>query len=291
MRHIGIMQGRLLPSEDQRIQCFPSRGWREEFSLAAAAGIESIEWIYEAYGKLVNPVTSSEGVTEIRALSSRWGVSVVSLCADILIDCPLFRGPKVDVRRSVGVVHWLLSRSREAGMERLVLPFVGANEVRTQQELEMAAGYIEEWAGEAEALGVEIHLETSLDPRRFVWLLDRLPSHVVKVTYDIGNSVQFGFDVREEMSAYGERVGSVHVKDSMRHGSTVPLGDGEADFKYCFQYFASIGYQGDYVLQAARLHDLDEVELAKRYRAFILSYLARSSTVDPQGLKGCTQPN
>lgn len=76
MNPIGIMQGRLLPSEDGRIQCFPATGWREEFPRAAALGLDTIEWIYEAHGAETNPILSEAGVDEVRALTASWGVAV-----------------------------------------------------------------------------------------------------------------------------------------------------------------------------------------------------------------------
>ena len=53
---LGIMQGRLVPPEPERFQSFPRQRWREEFALAQAAGLETIEWIYDAYGEDVNPL-------------------------------------------------------------------------------------------------------------------------------------------------------------------------------------------------------------------------------------------
>ena len=35
MAHIGIMQGRMIPPTDNRIQCFPRERWADEFELAA----------------------------------------------------------------------------------------------------------------------------------------------------------------------------------------------------------------------------------------------------------------
>ena len=43
MTHIGIMQGRLVPPTDDRIQCFPRERWADEFELAAQAGLDCIE--------------------------------------------------------------------------------------------------------------------------------------------------------------------------------------------------------------------------------------------------------
>ena len=36
---------------------------------------------------------------------------------------------------------------------------------------------------------------------------------MIKVNYDSGNSASLGYDPTDEFAAYGERVGSVHIKD------------------------------------------------------------------------------
>ena len=58
--------------------------------------------------------------------------------------------------------------------------------------------------------------------------------------------------LEEEFGAYGERVGSVHIKDRVRGGGTVPLGEGDADFDAVFDALRTLGYRGDFVMQIAR---------------------------------------
>ena len=69
---LGIMQGRLLPPEEQRFQSFPRQRWRDEFALAAAAGLDTIEWIYDAYGEDVNPLVISQAEDPSFASRTRW---------------------------------------------------------------------------------------------------------------------------------------------------------------------------------------------------------------------------
>jgi hypothetical protein len=82
---------------------------------------------------------------------------------------------------------------------------------------------------------------------------------------------------RAEWAAYGDRVGSVHIKDRIRGGGTVPLGTGDADFPGLFTALREAGYDGPWVLQVARGTSGDEVTWARRNRAFLLNYLERRS--------------
>ena len=99
MQRIGIMQGRLLPPEEGRFQCFPRQGWMTEFSLAAAAGLDSIEWIYDMWGEGANPISSDRGIDHARHLAKEHNVEVVSLCADYFMERPLIRASSEEKRR------------------------------------------------------------------------------------------------------------------------------------------------------------------------------------------------
>jgi L-ribulose-5-phosphate 3-epimerase len=123
---------------------------------------------------------------------------------------------------------------------------------------------------EAGKAGIEIHLETSLDPSRFANLLAQLPHPLLKVNYDSGNSSSLGYAPREEFAAYGDRVGSVHIKDRRLGAGTVPLGTGDADLPALAESLLKVAYTGDLIMQVARGVSGDELAWAKQNREFIL---------------------
>ena len=59
------------------------------------------------------------------------------------------------------------------------------------------------------------------------------------------------------------------MKDHLLKGPSVPLGSGEVDFAECFQLLAQYGFNGDFVLQAARKAPGKEIGLAKHYLKFV----------------------
>ena len=276
MNRIGIMQGRLSPPISGRIQAFPKDTWADEFPRAQAAGLQCIEWIYEVYGAEDNPLASSQGLSQMVALCRRYSVDVSSLCADYFMDRPLLRVSVTVGQERLEKLLWLLRQCSLAGIERVVLPFVDRSEIRTDNELATVVASLRNVLPEAEQLGVELHLETSLPPLRFRDLLAQFDSPYIKVNYDIGNSAALGYDPKAEVGAYGKRIGSVHVKDRLRHGSTVPLGTGDADLNYCFAALKALGYQGDFILQVARGPEGEEVAWARHNRQFVLSHWTQS---------------
>ena len=252
---IGIMQGRLLPPEPERFQAFPRNDWQKEFALAQEAGLDSIEWIYDVYGEDVNPIGSDEGIASM----TKQPVRVVSLCADYFMDRPALNPKKL---------VWLLGRCHLAGITRLVLPFVDASRIESAEKAQSVISMLREVLPESKA---EIHLETSLDPAAFAALLAGVHHPLLKVNYDSGNSASLGYSPSEEFAAYGDRIGSIHIKDRVRNGGTVPLGTGDADFTALFREIKRIKYSGDFILQAARGNAGEEVALARRN----LSWLKR----------------
>lgn len=269
MALIGIMQGRLVPPTDNRIQCFPRQRWADEFELGQQAGIDCIEWIYDLYGADVNPIASDAGVAQMKSLIQETGVQVLSICADYFMDRPLVRASAGELAERLAVFDWLLGRGALLGVNRMVVPFVDASRIETDEEFEGVVSTLRRILPMAERTGIEIHLETSLPPARFASLLERLPHPLLKANYDSGNSSSLGYAPREEFAAYGRRVGSVHIKDRLLGGGTVPLGTGSADFPALTESLKSVGYAGDFILQVARGEPGDEVNWTRRNREFV----------------------
>jgi L-ribulose-5-phosphate 3-epimerase len=278
---IGIMQGRLVPPTENHIQCFPRSNWADEFALAAQAGIDCIEWIYDLHGADVNPIATDEGIMQMKSLAVESGVQVLSLCADYFMDYPLLRASQGEMKERMRVLEWLLGRGKRLGIHRLVLPFVDASAIRTSEESDKVVSTLGQILGRAEKPQIEIHLESSLPPDRFADLLNLLPHPLLKVNYDSGNSSSLGYHPREEFAAYGKRVGSIHIKDRLLGGSTVPLGSGDADFKALVECLKEIDYRGDFILQVARGANGDEVNWARQNRLFVVQTFVKNAGKNP----------
>ena len=273
MTLIGIMQGRLVPPEDHTIYHFPRGNWGEEFALAAQANLDCIEWIYDLFGADVNPLSTDEGIERMKMLSKQHKVQIRSLCANCFMERPLVRVNASELGERLGLMSWLLHRCQLVGISRIVLPFLDASRIDTETEFTSVIAVLNQVLVMAEETNVAIHLETSLVPSRFAELLAKLPSPMIKVNYDVGNSASLGYDIRDEFSAYGQWIGSVHVKDRIRGEGTVPLGTGDANFKDVSERLEEMDYESDFILEAARGASGDELALAKQNREFILTNL------------------
>jgi L-ribulose-5-phosphate 3-epimerase len=275
MTIFSIMQGRLGPPEDGSFQSFPTHGWRDEFEAASLAGLDGIEWIYDEHGSSCNPLIHPKQTPEMLCLIKKHGVAVRSVCADYFMDHQLLQEDPSGRLKLLDHLKWLLERCRAVTIERIVLPFVDVSRMVTPADQDAVVEFVTSALSSAEENDVEIHLETDLAPVPFSTLLNRLNHPMVFANYDSGNSAALGFDCKEELLAYGTRIGSVHIKDRVLGGGTVALGEGNANLPQLFRSLTDIGYQRDFVLQVARGTSGDEILWARQNLRYVQHMMAQ----------------
>ena len=67
----------------------------------------------------------------------------------------------------------------------------------------------------------------------------------------------------------------MHVKDRPIGGTTVPLGDGSADFKTVFSKLSEYGYKGNYILQTARDSSGQHSQAIKNYLDMTIDWISQ----------------
>ena len=87
------------------------------------------------------------------------------------------------------------------------------------------------------------------------------------------NPIISGQLTKEEIELYGDRIINVHVKDRLLHGTTVPLGEGDADIATVLESLIRINYSGNYILQTARSKKNSHLEDLLHYRAQVNEWL------------------
>jgi hexulose-6-phosphate isomerase len=261
-----------VPPEDGRFQCFPRDQWESEFAHAAKVPFDYIEWVYDLYGHDVNPLGNPAGIERLKNLIVSNGVCIRSVCADYFMDRPLLRCGEKELDERMRELARILRNGSAVGVNRVVIPFVDASAIRSNEDIVVVQDALKAAMPFAEETGIEIHLETSLGPAKFAKLLDCITHAKLKVNYDSGNSASLGYSPANEFAAYGDRIGSVHIKDRVLNGGTVPLGTGNTDFTALFSCLEKIDYRGDFTLQVARGTPRDEVAWAKQNLAFVRGY-------------------
>ena len=96
-------------------------------------------------------------------------------------------------------------------------------------------------APKAEKAGVVLGLETWLDMREHLHIIDAVGSPNVQVYYDLGNSDHRGYNIYKEIRALGnDRICEIHAKDY----AGKLFGQGKVDFWEARRALDDIGYRG-----------------------------------------------
>lgn len=272
---IGFMQGRLSPLVDGKIQAFPASCWQAEFESAKRNGFSLMEWTLDQDGLYLNPLLTTSGQAEIRELRQAHGIAISSLTGDCFMQSPFWKAQGPAREALLQDFRAVAQACSAVGIVMMVVPLVDNGRLDNREQEDLLVDTLQKESAFLAALGVKVVFESDFGPDELARFMARLAPARFGINYDIGNSASLGMDPVAEISAYGERILNVHIKDRVLGGTTVPLGTGNANFDQVFAALARAGYQGTYILQTARAADGKHAEVLCRYRDMALDWIKR----------------
>jgi len=246
---IGVMQGRLSPRPENRLQAFPHQTWPEEFALAKRLGFSYIEWIYEAERAQENPIASRAGRAAIRACAAASGLPVGSVCADYFMIHRLAGGSADQRREHAAALRELVRWTRELGATRILLPLLETSALSTPEQVREATESIQSVTSALETYDVTLGLEMEIPGERYAAVIRGIGHSHVRAYYDTGNSTAQGLDIAKDILPLLPLLEAVHLKDRMVAGTSQPFGRGAANFSGFFAALARADYRGDFLTQ------------------------------------------
>ena len=276
MSRIGFLQGRMSPLVDGQIQAFPKDHWRDEFLLGDKHDIRMIEWTLDYKGLNENPLLTSEGQQEIKRMSSEYSVSIPSLTGDCFMQTPFWKMSKAQRERSERDFLAVVDACSIMGIKYIVVPLVDNGSLETTQEEEVLVEFMERHTEVFQLKEVVIIFESDFDPPELKRFIAQFPVGGFGINYDTGNSASLGYQFQDEIEAYGDQILNVHLKDRLLGGTTVPLGTGNAKLPETISALERQGYQGNYILQTARVLDNDHVGAIHRYCDMVKDWIGQA---------------
>lgn len=260
---VRMMQGRLLPRVAGQYQAFPEKEWMLELEKASEIGLSGIEWILDEKTLLQNPLSSVQGREQLASVQKSLNLRIDSVCADIFMTKLLIDESGQVQTDSIKTLQEVLLWCGELNMRYVILPFVDSSRLGSEDQVDGARQLLKNASSWASSFGVEIHLESDLQPHLLRKIVDDTESPWIKLNYDIGNSASLGYRHEDEFAIYGHLIGSVHIKDRVKGGTTVPLGEGDANVVGVLRNLFAEDYKGDLVMQIARGIDGHEFDWIK----------------------------
>jgi len=264
MKNFGVMQGRLIPDENGRIQSFPKIGWRKEFPILNSLGIHLLEWTIDYNEMWNNPLLTDCGLVEIQQLCNEHQIQILSATADNLMQAPIhktYEGKSTSTTECIDFIGKL----DFAGIRILVWPLVDSGNLASRAEMEAFEGKLSDVLPFLEKTEVKIAFETDLPAEYNLRLLSNLNSKSLGINLDLGNLASYGFSISDDFAKLQEHIMHIHIKDRHFRGSTVPLGEGDVDWREVAQTLEN-RFNGMKILQTARKPD--PVSAIKDYLKF-----------------------
>jgi sugar phosphate isomerase/epimerase len=218
-------------------------------------GIDLLEVGVEA-GPPDHAIWSDAAVAALAERSARWGVRLHSACGQVFNTIGFGDDDDSVRRRAAEILQHLLPRCRALGIDTLLLPFFGAQALRSEAHVEHAVQTLTPMCPVAEDLGVVLALETTLPAADWAAFVSALDHRSVGAYFDIGNAVGLGFDPVTDLAILAPHLRGVHVKDrNSGVWDTTYLGSGGVDFAAAFHALERAGYDGPLVLETPVIDD------------------------------------
>ena len=268
------MQGRLTEIIDGKIQAFPMREWRREFALAKQLDLQMMEWTVDDWNILDNPIMSESGRKEIIDLQHKHDIDIPSITADFMMQKPFWKAEaktrEVRVNRFMDVCRACC----HLGIKIIVIPLVDNGSIEKETDMLSLTSELDKHQDTLKSNSLRVAFELDLDPSHALEFISRFDSDTFGINYDIGNSAALGFDPADEFNAYGNRIINVHIKDRMLNGSTVQLGQGNANFSLINELLLKHNYSGNLILQTARSENGQHLEIMNSYIKHTLKHFS-----------------
>ncbi len=270
-----LVQGRALDQNDESLQSFPSN-WMDEFPLIEKLGFDGIEWIYDKKSEYDNPILNLQEQLNITKISKKHNVLLENIVFDWFIIHPLLKKDNISLSTKIQKLIDLLDYSEKIGFQRVIFPLLEGNAIHDSNEMELFLKiFSDNILPTLNLKKLEIHFETSMSPNDEFNFISKLDNSQTKICFDMGNSASLGFDCTEVLNKIHPFLGSVHIKDRLINGNTVPLGEGSVDFLTVFMILNKIKFSGPVSFQAYRDKNSNNIELLKSYLMFINNIIIR----------------
>ena len=270
---IGFMQGRLSPLVDGKIQAFPWDHWWHEFPIANEHGFKIMEWTLDQDRLYKNPFMTKKGRKEIKNLMFTHDVSIPSVTCDCILQASFYKTSGNDRDNLLEDLKNIIQSSDDLGSNFVIIPLVDEGRIESKsQEINFRDG-LNSIESLLHTTGIRICFESDFNPKKLIDFIDQFSQKNFGINYDIGNSASLGYNPEEEIRLYGHRILNVHVKDRLLNGTTVPLGEGNAEISVVLKALVLSGYKGNFILQTARALNDDHSRVLTHYRDQVTEFL------------------
>lgn len=244
------MQGRLSPSEKNKIQFFPKKNWKKEFFFAKQIGLKNMEWTLDHKNLYKNPIFTKNGKKKIKELSKKYNITIKSLTGDCFMQKPFWKYKKKS--KYIQDLKKIIKACSDLEIKYIIFPLVDNSSIKNKNEEREIVFEFKKLNKFLTRSKVQILFESNYSPKNLKNFIKKFDKKNFGINYDTGNSASFDYDSTNEFKQYGKYIKNIHIKDRVCNGKTIRLGKGNADFKKIFKNIYRIKYNNLLIFQTAR---------------------------------------
>lgn len=272
---IGFIQGRLLDSEKKNaIQFFPSKNWKKEIKIAIKNKIKLIEWTINLENIKKNPIYNEKLLDRLIEFKKNNNIKINSVTCDFFMQNPFYKlKNSKDKIKNLEILKKVIKNGQKIGISLFILPLVDNSSIKNfHQEKELRSTLNDKKFLKLLRKNSQILFELDYSPRKIIKFIKKFNLKKFGINYDTGNSACCNYDINKE-KIYFKYVKNIHIKDRLKNGPSVSLGNGNWDYRSFFNILKKIKYNNNLILQTARAKNGNHVEEINYSKKFILNLL------------------
>jgi hexulose-6-phosphate isomerase len=272
---IGFVQGRFLDSEKKnKIQFFPSKKWKKEIKIAIKNKINLIEWTVNIENIKKNPIYNENLLHQLMKFKKKFGIKIPSVTCDFFMQNPFYKlKNNKDKIKNLEILKKVIKNGQKIGIQLFILPLVDNSSIKNfNQEKELISTLNEKKFLKLLKKKSQILFESDYSPKKIIKFIKKFNLKKFGINYDTGNSASLNYNVKKEKT-YFKYVKNIHIKDRLKNGPSVRLGNGNWDYISFFNILKKIKYNNNLILQTARAKNGNHVEEINYSKKFILNLL------------------
>lgn len=239
-----MMQGRLSPVINNKIQSFPWKTWKNEIKKLKKLKIRFLEWTLDYPNLRSNPLfTNAEYIKKIKH------VKIDTVTCDFFMQKPIFKSKNKFCDEDF---YFFFNKILSSKIKTIVIPLVDNSSIKSKKIEKKVINFFLGLQKKLKKYKKSIAFEIDYPPKKVKQFINKFPKKYYGINYDLGNSASLGYKVKEEFKQYKNRIINIHLKDRVYNGSNVRFGKGNADFENFFKEIKKMNYSGKLILQSSR---------------------------------------
>ena len=155
------------------------------------------------------------------------------------------------------------------GIKFIVIPLVDNGSIQSNQDKKNLIQSCNKIIKYLHNYKVKVVFESDFSPKKLGNLIKKFNNNYFGINYDVGNSASLGYDINDEFKYYGKYIFNIHIKDRLKNGSTIRLGNGDANFVKLFYNLKKMKYKNNLILQTARSKKNQHMNEIKKNLSFL----------------------